>query len=436
MYVDEQTLRDLELIECSDGNPSVVDLLDFTQTRRGAQALRVRLTSPMRSVRHIEAVQDSVRFLGHHRIRLDLERGLFEKVVRYLDSSYDVLQGRSRIARTLESWWMAVRYKDLIKHAAGGVAATRRLLGGIEELTSRITELEPPREVTRYVDDIQSILDGLDLSTDSVGGGVRLLDADRSLRYRHHGDLTRLLDLVAELDALCSMAEAARRHGLTLPSFQKGDTFQLEGSGLRHLFVEEAVENPVRVSGGETLVFLTGPNMAGKTTYLKAVAVALHLAHCGMAVPARSLRLTRVDALLTSLRPEDNLRAGLSFFMAEVLRVKDVATRLAEGQRLFVLFDEIFRGTNVRDALEASKTVIQGFARAGSSGFILSSHLVELADDLAGNPAVRFEHFEGHIVEGTAQYEFRLKEGVSRQRLGVHLLNQEGVADLLAAIPA
>jgi DNA mismatch repair protein MutS len=394
------------------------------------------LTTPLQSSAQIESVQDAVRFLHRHRISLGVDRQEFENVVRYLDSSYDVTKGQSRIARRIESWWISARYRDLARYAAEGVDATRRLLRRIADFTSEVAELDPPREVERYVDDIRSILDTLDLERYRTGRGVGLLDVDRVLRFRHRADLSRLLDRAAELDALCSMAEAMRRHHLTLPALVEADQFQLEGSGIRHLFVEEAVENPVRVSGGETLVFLTGPNMAGKTTYLKAVAVAIHLAHCGMAVPARSMRFTPVEALVTSLRPEDNLRAGLSFFMAEVLRVKEVATRLASGQRVFVLFDEIFRGTNVRDALEASKTVIQGLARTRSSGFILSSHLIELADDLADNPTVRFAHFEGKIVEGTARYEFRLKDGVSRQRFGVHLLNQEGVADLLEAIPA
>ena len=86
--------------------------------------------------------------------------------------------------------------------------------------------------------------------------------------------------------------------------------------------------------------------------------------------------------LFTSLNPKDNLRSGLSYFFAEIMRVKEAATFLAEGRRALVIFDEVFKGTNVRDALEASAAVILGFAKARQSGFMFSSHLTELVDVL------------------------------------------------------
>ncbi len=194
------------------------------------------------------------------------------------------------------------------------------------------------------------------------------------------------------------------------------------------------MKNRFRLSDGESLVFLTGPNMAGKTTYLKAAGLALLLAHAGMGVPADSLRFSPVDCLFTSIGTGDDMRAGLSQFMAEVVRVREVATILARGYRAFVLFDEVFRGTNLHDALEASKAVMRGFARCGSSGFVFSSHLVELVDELEDLDSVRFAYFDGEIADGAARYTYELKDGYSAQRLGLQLLRQEGVPDLLRQI--
>ena len=184
------------------------------------------------------------------------------------------------------------------------------------------------------------------------------------------------------------------------------------------------------------MVFLTGPNMAGKTTYLRSAALAVFLAQVGMGVPASKARLTPVDVLFTSLNPSDNLRAGLSYFLAEVKRVKAAAEILARGERAFILFDEVFRGTNVRDALEASAEVILGFARAKGSGFIFSSHLIELVEKLRSNPAIRFHCFDGSVVKGVATYSYELKKGVSDQRLGLLLLRQERVPELISQIGA
>jgi DNA mismatch repair ATPase MutS len=192
----------------------------------------------------------------------------------------------------------------------------------------------------------------------------------------------------------------------------------------------------VRLNGGEPIVFLTGPNMSGKTTYLKSVALAVLFAQVGMGVPARKMRLTPVESLFTSLNPSDNLRSGLSYFFAEVLRVKAAATLLAEGKRALVIFDEVFKGTNVRDARDASAEVILGFAKARRSGFIFSSHLVELVDTLAVNRAIRFCCFDGDIVDGVTHYGYELRDGVSEKRFGLLLLRQAQVPELIARIGA
>ncbi len=258
--------------------------------------------------------------------------------------------------------------------------------------------------------------------------------ADRYLRFQRRADFQRFFGLLSDLDALIAMAAAGKARGLVFPEFVDSPEFLLEGEEVFHPFLDRPVGNPVRVAGGKTLVFLTGPNMAGKTTYLKAVAVSVFLAHIGMGVPATRFRLSPLDMCFSSLTAEENLREGLSYFMAEVRRVRQVAEALASGQRAFVVFDEVFRGTNVRDALDASRLVILGFARSRRCGFIFSSHLVELAEDLKEDPAVRFAFFDGQIRDGRASYQFRIREGVSQQRFGLLLLEQEGVPELLGSL--
>jgi DNA mismatch repair ATPase MutS len=153
-----------------------------------------------------------------------------------------------------------------------------------------------------------------------------------------------------------------------------------------------------------------------------------------MGVPARSARLTPLENLFTSLNPADNLRAGLSYFFAEVLRVKEAASLLAEGRRALVLFDEVFKGTNVLDAVEASGEVILGFARARRSGFIFSSHLTQLVDLLRNNPAIRFRCFDGEILGGAPSYSYTIRDGVCDKRFGLLLLRQAQIPQLLAQI--
>ena len=164
------------------------------------------------------------------------------------------------------------------------------------------------------------------------------------------------------------------------------------------------------------------------------LALIVLLAQTGMNVPARRVRLSPVEAILTSLNPSDNLRAGVSYFYAEILRVKEAAELLANGRRCLILFDEVFKGTNVRDALEASAQVILGFARTRRSGSIFSSHLTELAEVLGENRAIRFCRFEGEVRDGRPIFDYRLDAGVSDQRFGLLLLREAQVPELMARI--
>jgi DNA mismatch repair ATPase MutS len=328
---------------------------------------------------------------------------------------------------------MAVRYRDLALEIQTGVEATRRLFTRIQRLCSRLGELDPPR----VVGDLVAALTGITITVLKASiSSDPLLGMDRTLRVHLKREIEQAFELVGALDALCSMGKATRAFAWVMPELVDSDAFVLEAEGAYHPFVRDPVTNPVRLSGGEPMVFLTGPNMAGKTTYLRTVALLVLLGQTGMGVPARRARLKPVEALFTSLNPADNLKAGVSYFLAEVLRVKSAATLLAEGRRALILFDEVFKGTNVRDALDASAEVILGFARARRSGFIFSSHLAELVRVLEANAKIRFCYFDGDVAAGGLRYSYELREGVSERRLGLLLLRQAQVPALLERISA
>ncbi len=436
MITDEQTARDLELFTAQHGGPSVFDILDLTSTSLGSRALRARIHRPIGDPDRVEEVHEGIRFLRGLGVSFRAEARVVEAVDRYVRSSHRIARRRNPLARLLEAVWLTTRYPSFMTFARSGIEATEGLLAWLDPLVRKLAEGAPPPVIAGTQEALAALLDRVGVDRRHARRSRRrLVERDRWLRGENREALLEILGLLGELDAWFAMARSIDVLGLTLPEVVRSDSFVLEAWGIRHLFLDEAVPNPASVVGGETLVFLTGPNMAGKTTYLKSLGIAVHLAHCGMGVPAAAMRFTPVDALITSLRPEDNLRKGLSFFLAEVRRVRKVAAWLASGRRAFVIFDEIFRGTNVQDAFEASRRVILGLARARTSGFVVSSHLIELADQLAGHHAVRFAYFDGTIEDGRAAYSFTLREGVCRKRFGLQLLEQEQVPALLDSIP-
>jgi DNA mismatch repair ATPase MutS len=117
-----------------------------------------------------------------------------------------------------------------------------------------------------------------------------------------------------------------------------------------------------------------------------------------------------------------------------VLRVKEAASMLKSHKHSFIIFDELFRGTNVKDALDGSLLVIKGLIKWPSSVFILSSHLLELSKEISNINGFQFAYFESDVIDNKPIFSYKLNEGVSNERLGLLILENEGVNELLEPI--
>lgn len=171
--------------------------------------------------------------------------------------------------------------------------------------------------------------------------------------------------------------------------------------------------------------------MAGKSTFLRAVSTALYVAHMGFPVAASHMEFSVMDGVYTTINLPDKLGIGASHFYMEVLRVKKMATALGQGKSLFILFDELFRGTNVKDAHEATVAVTHAFARKKTSMFIISSHIVEAAEQLKQKSNIGFLYLPT-IMNGTLpEYTYTLQEGVTDDRHGMVIIRNEGILELL-----
>ncbi len=182
---------------------------------------------------------------------------------------------------------------------------------------------------------------------------------------------------------------------------------------------------------GRTVVFLTGANMAGKSTFLRSVGTAVYIAHMGFPVAATYMEFSVMDGMYTTINLPDNLGIGASHFYAEVLRVKKVAAELKAGKSLFIIFDELFRGTNVKDAHEATVAITLAFAERKNSRFIISSHIVEAADELGRDPLISFWFLPTRMNGNIPEYTYTLEEGVTNDRHGMIIIRNEGILEIL-----
>ena len=237
-----------------------------------------------------------------------------------------------------------------------------------------------------------------------------------SLR-RHQAELAAMLEAVADLDATLAVASYRQGHPCCCVP-QLGLERRLQVRNLRHPLLAEAVGNPLELDGHSALI--TGSNMAGKTTFLRTLGVNMLLAQTLHFCLADAALLPRVR-VRSSLRREDSLADGKSYYFAELERLLGFVRIGAEAPHL-LLIDEIFRGTNTVERLAAATAVLRHLA--SEHVVLVTTHDIELAALLAD----RFEmfHFSEHIQDGVCAFDYRIQAGPTRSRNAIRLMELNG----------
>ena len=259
----------------------------------------------------------------------------------------------------------------------------------------------------------------------------QILSIAGQIRTRHKQDFYDLIDLYSNMDAYQSLARVFVAEDLCFPNFTTAATAYIEATGCYHPLLETPTPYNISLEKDSNFLFLTGANMAGKSTFIKAVGISVYLAHLGMGVPAKTMELTLFDGLLSNINVMDNIIKGESYFYNEVKRIKNTIEKINDGKNWLILIDELFKGTNVEDAMKCSTAVIEGLRKIKPSLFILSTHLYEIGANLKQYANIQFKYFETNVDDGELVFNYQLKEGISDDRLGYLILKREGVVDLL-----
>ncbi|MEO8434910.1 MAG: hypothetical protein ABI596_08450 [Pyrinomonadaceae bacterium] len=241
--------------------------------------------------------------------------------------------------------------------------------------------------------------------------------------------LPRWLDAWYELEALNSLANFAWLNPRYVFPEITSEANLFDARALCHplLKSETKVCNDLQLGDESKIAILTGSNMAGKSTLLRTVGVNLCLAYAGAPVNAGSLR-TSLFRVFTCIKVSDSVQDGLSYFYAEVKRLKALllATEKADDLPVLFLIDEIFRGTNSRERLIGSRAYIRELARRRVLGLIATHdlELVKLADEI---PGVANFHFREEVREGKMVFDYRLRPGPCPTTNALQIMKLEGL---------
>lgn len=236
------------------------------------------------------------------------------------------------------------------------------------------------------------------------------------------------LQAAGEFEALAALAGYAWEHPEdVLPEFVEGQPY-FEAEGLAHplLPTGKAVGNDLTLSREVQLIVISGPNMAGKSTFLRGVGMNAVLAQCGAPVRARRLRLSQM-AVGASICVLDSLQGGVSRFYAEIRRLK-LLSDLADGPApLLFLLDELLSGTNSHDRLDGTRFVVRALLRRGAVGLVTTHDLALTGIPEALDGVARNCHFEDSIEDGKLKFDYRLKPGIVRTSNALKLMQAVGL---------
>lgn len=433
MQIDATTLHDLGITN-KEAAQSVLNLLDFTESSIGNHYLRTFLSKPLENIAQIKEQQSIIQSIGEveSKWNLNIKNGTIQLVATFYTT-------RKALIPYPASAFNAIIYKVFNPNSYNAVVFTakhfQKFLKKLFTIWQSFTkEVVRTKKLAILLDNLERIL-----KRDNF---LPFIEMDHKLKPNealnlghemqvHKQEVMQLVDTYGKLDAWRSLAIATNKYNFHFPELIESETPYIDGKNLFHPLLKKPIPYDVTLSEKENFLFLTGANMAGKSTFIKAVGLNVYFAHLGIGVPAESLKLSYFDGLFSNIQITDNILQGESYFFNEVKRIKDTAEKVNDEKKWLVLIDELFKGTNVRDAMRCSVAVINGFHKKRRSVFLLSTHLYEIEEEIKQFSNIQFKYFETKSINGELEFSYQLKNGVSNDRIGYLILEREGVINLL-----
>jgi hypothetical protein len=258
--------------------------------------------------------------------------------------------------------------------------------------------------------------------------------AAESWRERYGARMRASVEIMGEIEALISLATYSYEHPADpFPEFMESPDAQFDGVELGHPLIPAAkcVRNSVRLDGDTRVLLVSGSNMSGKSTLLRAVGINTVLAMMGAPVRCKSLRLTPLN-VGTRIHSTDSLQEGRSTFYTEILhirRVFDLANGAGASERraLLFLFDELLEGTNSKDRRIGAESLIRGLLERGAIGIVTTHDLALTEITSALGTSIRNVHFEDQVEDGKMRFDYKLRDGVVTKSNALALMRLIGL---------
>ncbi|QEC40385.1 MutS-related protein [Pseudobacter ginsenosidimutans] len=434
--IDRQTLEELNLLgKFRQG--SVYHLFNQVKTRGGEQLLDEMFRNPLTNAEQINQRSSILRFFQQQALAFPFDVQQINLMREYIDTS----SGKSAamvlfstvVKKTLASLTRDERYKKNIQGLQATIVTIKKTVAIVELLCNlggpfaasveEIRKILAQPQLQKLAD--TDIYQDLPLKT--------LAFYEYLLKNRMQKEMEAVLSFIYQLDLNMAVSNVAAVKGFNYATALAPEKNILAVNDLRHPCIDKAIGNNLVLKENSNVLFLTGANMAGKSTLMKSLGIGLYLAHMGFPVAAARFDFSVREGLYSSINVADNIGLGYSHFYAEVVRVKQAAEAAASGQRLMLMFDELFKGTNVKDAYDGTLSVTEAFAEYADCLFVVSTHIIEVGEALKATPNIQFR-FLPTIMEGSRpKYTYRLEQGITEDRQGMMIIRNEGILEMIGS---
>ena len=327
------------------------------------------------------------------------------------------------------------RYADMLKQIESFNFKSSYLLSLKEQL------LHQGKTASAITSELQKILDQFDYSKNLLVGfvldSIFLWDIGCLVKLNkwqqdYAGILPRWFEVIAEMDALVSLANCNYNHPEWVTPEVLKSTFKFKTEDVGHPLIDETrcVRNSFQIVNEEQIVIITGANMAGKSTFLRTIGINLILASNGCNVCASSFEFSPVR-IFTNMRTTDNLMNDESYFYAELLRLQTLLSLLRKGENLFVIIDEMLKGTNSTDKLNGSKELINQLIMLKTHGIVATHDLGLTELTKVYSSSIKNQCFEVQLHRDELTFDYKLTDGVTRTMNATFLMKKMGIIDFI-----
>ena len=432
--LDKQTIKDLEIFLDSRSVNSISNFYNQTKTIGGKNFLYQLMKNPITDINELRQRTELIQFISKTGFELKINSGQLDFIEHYKRLNIAPLRNNF-IDAFLQNLSYRITPSNNYYIIKSGVQQLVYLLVELKEKIEALNEVEIPVKLVSYHKIISKLIENPDfkiLYTKRLKITYSKLNKlDNLFRKKYKNELREIIDLVYNLDTYISIAKVAKQKNLALPSYSNSTTQSLSIEEFYHPLLNNAIPYSFEIDESSNLCFLTGPNMAGKSTFLKSVGLSVYLAHIGFPIPAKKMTTTIYNGIVTTINLSDDINLGYSHFYSEVNRIKETILKIKEKKNLFVIFDELFRGTNVKDAFDGSLLIIKSFANISDSTFFISTHITEVAEEVKNIRNIQFKLFGSKLVDNIPTYEYKLENGISHERLGMYILKNEKIIEIL-----